>query len=175
LTKKLFNNTIEIHLFYKLRRILMQIRTFESTDAAGVKSIISGVMNKEFASEEKAYLYGDLDDISNAYGKLREKFLVAEESAGVAGCVGIKEDSDSTALLRRLFVHPSHRGRDVGSMLVDTALDFCKMSHYKKVVFRATSKMNAAIKLLVEKKGFTEDERYVFDDIEIVMLSYKVH
>ena len=153
----------------------MQIRTFEPTDGVGVKSIISGVMNKEFASEEKAYLYGDLDDIPNAYGKLREQFLVAGESDDVAGCVGIKEDNDTTALLRRLFVHPSHRGRDVGSMLVDTAIDFCKMNHYKRVVFRATSKMSAAIKLLVEKKGFKEDERYVFDGVEIVMLSYKVY
>ena len=153
----------------------MQIRSFQPTEAEGVKSLITSVMNKEYATEEKAYQYGNLNDISTAYGKLREKFLVAGEDSKVIGTAGIKEDSDSTALLRRLFVHPSHRGREIGSMLVDTVLDFCKMNHYKLVVFRATSKMEAAIKLLTMKKGFAEKERYRFDDVEIIMLHYKIH
>ena len=153
----------------------MQIRLFQPTEAEGVKSLITSVMNKEYATEEKAYQYGDLNDVAAAYGKLRETFLVAEEEGKVIGTAGIKEDSDSTALLRRLFVHPSHRGREVGSILVDTVLDFCKLNHYKWVVFRATSKMEAAIKLLTIKKGFTEKERYGFDDVEIIILHYKIH
>ena len=153
----------------------MQIRSFHPEDAQGVKSLISSIMNKEYASEEKAYQYGDLDDIQKAYGNLREKFLIVEEDGEVIATAGIKEDSDLTALLRRLFVHPSHRGRDIGSMLVDTALDFCKLNHYKTVVFRATSKMEAAIKLLTSKKGFIQDQRCAFDEIDIIMLHYKIH
>jgi len=153
----------------------MQIRSFQPTDAAGVKSLISSVMNKEYLSEEKAYQYGDLDDISNAYGSLREKFLVTEENGNIIGTAGIKEDSSSTALLRRLFVHSSHRGRGVGLMLVDTVLDFCKLNGYKEVVFRATSKMTAAVKLLTTKKAFIEKARCAFDDVEIIILHYKIH
>jgi len=153
----------------------MHIRSFYPTDLSGVKSLISTIMNKEYPVEEKAYQYGDLDNIADAYGALREKFLVVEEGNEVIGAAGIKEDSDSTALLRRLFVHPSHRSRQIGSMLVDTALDFCKMNGYKRVVFRATSRMEAAIKLLQDKKGFVEKERFVFNDVEIVLLHYKIH
>lgn len=153
----------------------MQIRSFQSPDAEGVKTLISSIMNKEYITEEKAYQYGDLDDIPNAYGNLREKFLVAEESNSIIATAGIKEDSSSTALLRRLFVHPSHRFAGVGSMLVDTAMDFCKMNGYKWVVFRATSKMTAAINMLTKKKGFTEKERCIFDSIEIIILHYKIH
>ena len=101
--------------------------------------------------------------------------MVAEEGTEIIGTVGIKQDSESTALLRRLFVHPSHRGRDIGIMLVDTALDFCKLNGYKIVVFRATSNMQAAIKLLTEKKNFSEQERFYFRDIELVLLSYRIH
>lgn len=153
----------------------MEIRSFKPQDAEGVKTFISSIMNKEYRSEEKAYQYGDLDDISSAYGGLREKFLVAEEDSRIIGTAGIKEDSASVALLRRLFVHPSHRGRGIGSMLVDTALDFCKMNGYKQVVLKATSKMKQAINLLTSKKGFIEKERHFFDKVEIIMLLYKIH
>jgi len=153
----------------------MHIRSFYPTDLSSVKSLISSIMNREYPTEEKAYQYGDLDNIADAYGSLREKFLVAQEENEIIGTIGIKEDSDSTALLRRLFVHSSHRSRQIGSMLVDTALDFCKMNGYKRVVFRATSRMAAAIKLLQDRKGFVEKERFVFNDVEIVLLHYKIH
>lgn len=153
----------------------MHIRSFHPTDLSSVKSLISSIMNREYPDQERAYQYGDLNNISDAYGALREKFLVAHEDKEIIGTIGIKEDSDTTALLRRLFVHPSHRSRQIGSMLVDTALDFCKMNGYKKVVFRATSKMEAAIRLLQDKKGFLEQERFAFKDIEIVLLHYNIH
>ena len=118
----------------------MHIRSFKKKDNPAVKELISSVMDKEYPSEQRAYQYGDLDSIAKAYGKLREKFLVAVEGSAIVGTAGVKEDSKRKALLRRLFVHPSHRERGVGSMLVDTTLDFCKMNGYSYVNFRATSK-----------------------------------
>jgi N-acetylglutamate synthase-like GNAT family acetyltransferase len=153
----------------------MQIRSFRPSDSSGVKSLISAIMKKEYPNQEKAYQYNDLDNIAQTYGSLREKFLVVDEGEEIIGTVGVKQDSDDTALLRRLFVHPSHRGRDIGIMLVDTALDFCKLNNYKTVVFRATSNMQAAIKLLGEKKNFKEQERVLFNDVEILLLHYKLH
>ena len=153
----------------------MHIRSFQPTDSSSIKSLISSVMKKEYPGDEKAYQYGDLEDIAHAYGSLKDKFLVVEEDGEIIGTVGIKQDSDTTALLRRLFVHPSHRGRDIGIMLVDTALDFCKMNRYKLVAFRATSNMRPAIKLLTKKKNFQESERLYFNGIEIIMLHYKIH
>ena len=153
----------------------MQIRSFQPTDSSSIKSLISSIMKKEYPGDEKAYQYGDLEDIAQAYGNLKEKFLVAEEDNEIIGTVGIKQDSETTALLRRLFVHPSHRGRDIGLMLVDTAIDFCKMNGYKLIVFRATSNMSPAIKLLTKKKNFQESERLLFNGIEVIVLHYKVH
>ncbi len=153
----------------------MYIRSFKTEDNEAVKELIGSVMAKEYPQDQKAYQYGDLDSIVDAYGKLREKFLTANEGSSIIGTAGIKEDSKNTALLRRLFVHPSHRGRGVGSMLVDTALDFCKMNGYKFVSFRATSNMKAAIELLCQKKGFTEKDKCLFDEgTEILNLIYKI-
>jgi len=152
----------------------MYIRSFKKEDNEGVKELITSVMSKEYPDQQKAYQYGDLDSVLQAYGGLREKFLVATEEENIVGTAGVKEDSKNAALLRRLFVHPSHRSRGVGSMLVDTALDFCKMSGYKYVIFRATSKMKAAIDLLCKKKGFTEKDKCPFNEIEIINLVYKI-
>jgi len=69
----------------------MHIRSFQNTDSSGVKTLITSIMNKEFALEKKAYQYGDLDNIPEAYGSIRDKFLVAEESADIIGTVGIKK------------------------------------------------------------------------------------
>lgn len=153
----------------------MQIKSFQPTDASGIKSLVSSIMKKEYPGIEKAYQYNDLDDLGRAYGNLKDKFLVAKEDQEIIGTAGIKQDSDTTALLRRLFVHPSHRGRDIGIMLVDTALDFCKLNGYKEVVFRATAHMAPAIKLLTHKKGFQEKERFLFNTIEVVILQYNIH
>ena len=60
-------------------------------------------------------------------------------------------------------------------MLVDTAIDFCKMNKYKTIVFRATSSMDEAITLLTAKKGFMEQERHMLDGVEIIILQYKIH
>ncbi|MDD5504549.1 MAG: GNAT family N-acetyltransferase [Candidatus Omnitrophica bacterium] len=152
----------------------MHIRSYQAPDSPDIKTLISSVMKKEYPGDEKAYEYGDLENIAHAYGNLKEKFLVMEEGGQIIGTVGIKQDSETTALLRRLFVHPSHRGRNIGLMLVDTALDFCKMNKYKLVVFRATAGMASAIKLLTKKKNFVESERLMLNDIEIVMLHYKI-
>lgn len=153
----------------------MVVRSFTSTDCDGIKDLVTTVMNKEFHAEKDAYMYGDLDDIPAAYGNIRDKFLIAEEDARVVGTVGVKEDSATTALLRRFFVHSSHRGRGIGSMLVDIAIDFCKLNGYKNVVFRATTTMKQAIKLLTEKKGFVEAQRHPFGPVEIIILKYKIH
>ncbi|MFA5069528.1 MAG: GNAT family N-acetyltransferase [Candidatus Omnitrophota bacterium] len=152
----------------------MHIRSFQTSDASGIKALISSIMKKEYPGDEKAYEYGDLENIAQAYGNLKERFLVMEESGEIIGTVGIKQDSDTTALLRRLFVHPSHRGRDIGLMLVDTALDFCKLNNYKLVVFRATASMNPVIKLLTKKKNFLESERLMFNGIEVIVLHYRI-
>jgi GNAT superfamily N-acetyltransferase len=155
-------------------RLKMYIRSFEKKDNEAVKELIDSVMTHEFPDEQRAYQYGDLDSIDKAYDKLREKFLVAAEESAIIGTIGVKEDSKRNALLRRLFVHPSHRERGIGSMLVDTALDFCKMNGYSYANFRATSKMQAAIKLLCEKKGFAQRDKCNFDGVEIINLVYKI-
>lgn len=146
----------------------MLIRTFKSPDTSHIRNLIRTIFRQEFESDQKAYPETDLEDISQSYGGLRETFFVLEDNGRIVGTAGVKEDSNSSALLRRFFVHPSCRGQGYGSMLVGMAIEFCKINGYKHIVFRSTNRMAQANRLL-GKIGFAEKERYNFEGIEIIV------
>ncbi|MFH1858019.1 MAG: GNAT family N-acetyltransferase [Candidatus Omnitrophota bacterium] len=151
----------------------MKVRSFQEEDAPAVKALINRIMDEEFQLEKHAYSGTDLDMISQVYRGARNAFLVGEENHHIVGTVAIKEDDRDTALLRRLFVDPACRGRQCGSLLVDEALQFCRKEGYKKVVFRGTAGMSAAMGL-IRKKGFSETERIRFGAIEIILFSVRL-
>lgn len=148
----------------------MKIRPFREEDKASVKRLILSILDEEFQMERKAYSDTDLDIISKVYSGKRNIFLVGEEDHHIVGTVAIKEDDPETALLRRLFVDPAHRGKKYGSHLVEEALQFCRREKYKKVVFRGTAGMTKAI-ALIQGKGFLERERIRFGEIEMILFT----
>ena len=149
---------------------MMKVRPFHAGDEGAVKQLISSILNKEFLLEKKVYSDTDLDMISEVYSGERNVFLIGEVDHRIVGTVAIKEDDRHTALLRRLFVDPAHRGKKYGSCLVEEALAFCREKGYKKVVFRGTVSMSVALRL-IQKKGFWETERIHFGEIEMILFS----
>ena len=134
------------------------LRRFREEDAAGVKKLILDILSKEYPFDKSAYSDSDLDKIGETYGGKRETFFVVEQGKGVAGTVGIKEDSQDEALLRRLFVDIKYRKKGYGSKLLESAIAFCSEKGYKKIYFRCTDRMAEAMSLCI-KRGFKETER----------------
>ena len=149
---------------------MMKVRSFHAGDEDAVKQLISSILNKEFQLEKKIYSDTDLDMISEVYSGERNAFLIGEVDHHIVGTVAVKEDDRHTALLRRLYVDPAHRGKNYGSRLLEEALVFCREKGYKKVVFRGTVSMSVALRL-IQKKGFWETERIHFGEIEMVLFS----
>lgn len=133
------------------------IRTFKKEDAAGVKDLILNILSKEYPFDRSAYSDSDLEKIGETYGGKRDSFFVIEENGDIVGTAGIKEDGPSEALLRRLFVDLKHRKKGYGTNLIDMAIAFCREKGYKKIYFRCTDRMAAAMQLCL-KKGFKETE-----------------
>ena len=148
----------------------MKVRTFREGDEAAIKQLITSILNKEFQLEKRAYSETDLDMISKVYCGDRNTFLIGEVDHQIVGTVAIKEDDRHTALLRRLFVDPAHRGKKYGARLIDEALAFCRNKGYKKVVFRGTAGMSAALRL-IRRKGFLEAEKICFGEIEMILFA----
>lgn len=147
----------------------MNLRKLEKRDVSSVVSLIRGIMNKEYKSLKNVYPEKDLENIDVSYGGKREIFFVAsDDNDKPIGTIAVKEDEPKTALIRRLFVLPSQRGKGIGSLLVDKALDFCAQNKYKKAMFRSTANMQSANALLLKKK-FKKSLDLFFQDTELLI------
>lgn len=133
------------------------LREFKKSDADSVRELILGILAGEYPFDRSAYSDSDLEKIAQTYGGQRDAFFVIDENAQIAGTVGIKMETENSALLRRLFVDVKRRRHGYGSELIDKAIDFCRQKGYKKLYFRCTDRMSDAIKLCL-KKGFKETE-----------------
>jgi len=143
------------------------LRRFKAQDSQGVKDLILTILTREYPFDRSAYSDSDLDKIAETYSGDKDSFFVVEEKGEIVGTVGIKEDSAEDALLRRLFVDPKHRKLGYGSGLLDTAIRFAKEKGYKRIFFRCTDRMAAAMKLCISK-GFKEK-----DSLEVS--GFKIH
>jgi GNAT superfamily N-acetyltransferase len=151
---------------------MITIRRSIKEDDAEVVDLITGIMDREFHDAKHAYPTEDVECIEKAYGGIGEAFFVAVDNGShkLVGTVAIKKEEDRVALLRRLFVAPTHRNLKIGKKLVERALEFCREVGYEEVVFKTTSKMSGAIDLC-RKNGFVQRAHIVLGPIELIKLS----
>jgi len=136
----------------------MQVRMFEKKDSNNVKNLVISILTKEYPFDQSVYEDSDIADIEQAYSGKREGFFVLESEDRILGTVGIKQESEDVALIRRLFVDPASRRRGYGALLLDKAILHCRDNNFKYIVFRTTGKMVQAINLL-KKMNFREVEK----------------
>ena len=149
----------------------IKVREYQDADKDEVYSLILSIMEQEFEDIPASVYLEDIGDIINVYGGERDHFYVCEKDGRIIATVGLKEDDEENALLRRLFVNPHFRGTGLGSELVKKALQFCKKHKYKKVFFSGNIKMNK-VRTLLKKQGFKEDETILSINVGIFKLSY---
>lgn len=152
---------------------MITIRRFAPADGESVRSLISGIMDKEFQDAKSAYPTHDIDQIDQSYGGLGEAFFVAVNGSKVVGSVAIKKEDDRVALLRRLFVDSSYRKQQLGVQLIDRALKFCDEVGYKEIVFKTTSKMVGAV-TLCQRCGFVQRAKLQLGDVELLKFSMPI-
>ncbi len=135
----------------------MEIRTLKGEDCEGARELILSILTKEYPFDKSAYSDSDLYNLIGTYSGVRDCFFVLEENEKIIGTVGIKEEAEDLALLRRLFVDPAYRRRGYGESLMNEALKFCRDKGYQHIVFRTTNRMVGAIGLC-KKKDFKKAE-----------------
>jgi hypothetical protein len=90
------------------------LRVFKKEDAEGVRNLILNILSKEYPFDKSAYSDSDLYKLSETYGGKRDSFFVIEEGGGIVATVGVKEETQAEALLRRFFVDLKHRRQGYG-------------------------------------------------------------
>jgi len=145
---------------------MVEIRRFAPGDEKQVSRLINAIMADEFSADQAAYPTDDIDDIPRSYGGLGEAFFVATIDGQIVGTVAIKKEDERIALMRRLFVDRKHRKKQIGVKLIERAVEFCEELGYGEMIFKTTSRMQAAI-LVCQKMGFVQRAKIELGPIEL--------
>ncbi|MGZ9819710.1 bifunctional helix-turn-helix transcriptional regulator/GNAT family N-acetyltransferase [Peribacillus simplex] len=117
--------------------------------------------DKELIIEKQRAFYSDnygfdetfLEYLHDSFDGKIKKIWIAEHNEKFAGCVGLVEENEATAMLRWFIVEPSIRGKGVGTQLVQTLLNYCKEQQYDQVYLWTVSSLPVA-RRLYGKFGF---------------------
>lgn len=99
------------------------------------------------------YVFEPLCDFALAVPNDKERIWIIERGSDIVGCVAIVEGEEDKAQLRWLILKPEDRGKGLGRMLVQLAVDFCRVSGYNEVFLWTVSELDAA-RYLYESMGF---------------------
>ena len=146
---------------------MVQIRRFSTGDKESIKKLISSIMDREFQADKEAFSIEDLENLEKHYGNFGEAFFVAEDGNGIIGTAAVKREDDRIALIRRIFVSPDYRKKQIGLRLLTRAVEFCREVGYQELIFRTTSRMTAAI-ALVKKQGFQSRAKIPMGQLELL-------
>lgn len=145
---------------------MITIRRIARRDGKAVKELILRIMDEEFHDAKSAYPTDDIENIEKSYGGSGEAFFVACSGDKILGTVAIKKEDERLALMRRLFVSSEYRKQQIGSKLIDHALQFCREIGYQEIIFRTTSNMEGANKAC-QKCGFVPRAKLSMGSIEL--------
>ena len=89
-------------------------------------------------------------------------FLLAREQAVLLGCVGVRQFSDGSGEIKRLYVIPAARGRGVGRLLAVGIVAEARQLGYARLLLDTLPSMNEAQSLYVSL-GFKQTAAYRFN------------
>ena len=78
---------------------------------------------------------------------------------GLSGCIALRPLTGGVAEMKRLYVRPQHRGKGIGSQLVEAIIQAAVDRHYQAIRLDTLPEMQPAI-ALYRRMGFQEIAQY---------------
>lgn len=86
----------------------------------------------------------ELATLPGIYAPPVGRLLLAVDDGRPAGCIALKGHDAETAELKRLYVRPAFRGKELGRRLVETLVEEARVSGYRRVILDSHISMTKA-------------------------------
>lgn len=107
----------------------------------------------------------ELDDLPGKYSPPRGGLFIAFTDGNPMGCVAVRPlGTDGAAELKRLYVRPAARGKNLGLALTKTAIQRAREAEYSVIRLDTLPSMGDA-QQLYRKLGFMEIPPYTYNPI----------
>lgn len=131
-------------------------RPHRRDDEPAIRLLVFSILESYGLQPDPTGTDADLFDIDAHYGGRGGWFQVIENAAGeIVGSVGLYRDSSEVCELRKMYLHPSVRGRGLGRRLLADALQVARELAFRKVYLETASALKEAV-TLYEQAGFTK-------------------
>jgi putative acetyltransferase len=107
----------------------------------------------------------ELATLPGSYAPPRGCMLLAEFNANFVGCVALRPLESKICEMKRLFVVPKFRGRDIGRNLACSVIDRARRIGYEKMRLDTIDSMKAA-KRLYFSLNFKTIQAYCYNPLE---------
>lgn len=125
-----------------------------AADAAGLRALIFPVLESYGLRPDPQGTDADLDDVAAHYGAAGGQFWVLERSGVVVGSCGLYPLGDGVVELRKMYLHPSLRGRGLGRKLLSHAMAVAAEGGFHTMRLETATALVEAIELY-RRNGFT--------------------
>ena len=108
----------------------------------------------------------ELAELPGAYAEPDGRLLLARHHDELAGCVALRQLSERTCEMKRLFVRDTFRGKGIGRLLIEMIIRNAKEIGYERMLLDTLPpRMNDAI-ALYRSIGFKEIAPYYDNPVE---------
>jgi putative acetyltransferase len=138
---------------------MLGIRAAKDTDSPAVVELVRTVLLEYGLEPAPEGIDADLPALEASYDAVGGWFEVLVEDGIIRGTVGVIPLSQTVCELRKMYFHPSIRGRGLGRALLDRTLRKAQAAGFEQVRLETASQLVEAISLY-RSVGFMElDER----------------
>ncbi len=130
-------------------------RSGTNVDSAQIILLVHSVLEEYGLRPEPKGIDNDLNAVEESYKN--GYFGVVENSKGIVATYALSSLSESVVEIRKMYAHPSARGKGLGKWMVNHLLEIAKHNGYKEVELETASPLKEAIGLYL-KLGFVEKD-----------------
>ncbi|MGD9859987.1 MAG: N-acetyltransferase family protein [Marinobacterium sp.] len=97
----------------------------------------------------------EFDQLAETYSDEESKIFLLKKDTKPVGCAAFRKLDDISCEMKRVYIRPIARGRNLGSKLIDRVLEEAIKSGYEKVCLDVLPEFKAALKLY-KSYGFVD-------------------